>query len=123
MTPSVILDRLGMRAVSLAGLDPLLAEPGMPRLTILFLWGRNCPNCDIAKAALSLSPDRFRWPNVRWLHDNVYEDPAMATRFGLHGIPVFLVFRGTRPIGRITSWPGSDAFGAAIETQRKRLDG
>lgn len=123
MAEDAIFGQLTSRPVTSDALDAVLAEPDAPPLGILFLWGRNCPNCDIAKAALALSTDRFRWPDVRWLHDNVYEDPAMATRFGLHGIPVFLVFRGTRPIGRITSWPGSDAFGAAIETQRKRLDG
>jgi hypothetical protein len=41
----------------------------------------------------------------------------MAARFGLHGIPVFFVFRGERKMGRITAWPGTQAFIEAIETQ------
>jgi hypothetical protein len=41
----------------------------------------------------------------------------MATRFGLHGIPAFFVFAGTRKLGRITAWPGVDAFAEAIEAQ------
>jgi hypothetical protein len=61
--------------------------------------------------------DRFQWPQVRWLHDNVYDDPDMAARFGLHGIPVFFVFRSERKMGRITAWPGPQAFIEAIETQ------
>jgi hypothetical protein len=51
------------------------------------------------------------------LHDNVYDDPTMATQFGLHGIPAFFVFAGSRKLGRITSWPGIDAFVAAIDPQ------
>ncbi|MFT8242823.1 thioredoxin family protein [Roseomonas sp. BN140053] len=106
-----------MRAVLDAELDAVLAEPGAERLSVLFLWGRDCPNCDLAKAAMLIRPERFRWPAVRWLHDNVYGDPEMATRFGLHGIPVFLVFRDGRLRGRITGWPGAEAFVAALGKQ------
>ncbi|HVJ62306.1 MAG TPA: hypothetical protein VM555_06285, partial [Tahibacter sp.] len=74
-------DRFAMRAVTSAQLDAVLDEDAQP-LTILFLWGRDCPNCDIAKRALLARPERFHWPAVRWLHDNVYDDEAMAHRFG-----------------------------------------
>lgn len=88
------------------------------RLRILFLWGRDCPNCDVAKGEMLRAPERFHWPDVDWLHANVYEDPAMGTRFGLHGIPTFLVFRGRRKLGRITPWPGTARFVEAIERLR-----
>jgi len=105
-----------MRLVRADELDAALADD--ERLRVLFLWGRDCPNCDIAKGEVLLAPERFRWPDVDWLHDNVYEDRAMAVRFGLHGIPTFMVFRGTRKLGRITPWPGTEAFVAAIERVR-----
>ena len=108
--------RFPMTKVSDASLDNALCEGGAP-VGILFLWGRDCPNCDIAKRAMLLAQDRFQWPQVRWMHDNVYDDPTMATRFGLHGIPVFIVFRGGRKAGRITEWPGAQAFVSAIENQ------
>ena len=109
-------EQFPMRRVHESALDGVLAEPA-DGLTILFLWGRDCPNCDIAKRAMLLARERFQWPRVRWLHDNVYEDAAMATRFGLHGIPAFFVFAGARKLGRITSWPGADAFVRAIDAQ------
>jgi len=109
-------EQFPMRRVREAELDAALAEPA-EGLSILFLWGRDCPNCDIAKRAMLLAQARLRWPRVRWLHDNVYDDPAMATRFGLHGIPAFFVFAGARKLGRITAWPGADAFVRAIDTQ------
>lgn len=105
-----------MRPVRSDTLDDLLRESSKP-LGILFLWGRDCPNCDIAKRAMLLAQDRFQWAQVHWLHDNVYDDPAMATRFGLHGIPAFFVFRGERKLGRITAWPGVQAFVEAIGKQ------
>jgi hypothetical protein len=109
-------EQFPMRRVREPGLDAVLAERA-DGLSILFLWGRDCPNCDIAKRAMLLARERFQWPRVRWLHDNVYEDPGMATRFGLHGIPAFFVFSGTRKLGRITSWPGPEAFARAIDGQ------
>lgn len=108
--------RFPMQLVSLADLDAMLAEDARP-ISILFLWGRDCPNCDIAKRAILNSAARFQWPGVRWLHGNVYAEPALGTHFGLHGIPAFIVFRGTRKLGRITPWPGPDAFVDAIEKQ------
>ncbi|MEO6263953.1 MAG: thioredoxin family protein [Luteimonas sp.] len=109
-------DAFPMQRVDAAGLDALLADDGAIR--ILFLWGRDCPNCDIAKGRMLLAPERFAWPDVHWLHDNVYDDCAMATRFGLHGIPTFLVFRGASKLGRISPWPGTEHFVAAIERVR-----
>jgi len=109
-------ERFPMQRVHDAALDDVLADDG--RLRILFLWGNDCPNCDIAKGQILLTPQRFQWPDVTWLHDNVYEDPTMATRFGLHGIPAFFVFRGARKLGRISQWPGTPAFVDAIERIR-----
>ncbi|NUS59980.1 MAG: thioredoxin family protein [Lysobacter sp.] len=105
-----------MQRVHAGDLDHVLADDG--RLRILFLWGRDCPNCDIAKRQMLATPDAFAWPDVDWLHDNVYADPRMGTRFGLHGIPTFLVFRGARKLGRITPWPGTAPFVEAIERLR-----
>lgn len=106
-----------MRRTSSAALDSELAASSAS-LDILFLWGRDCVNCDVAKAAMLAASSRFRWPDVRWLHTNVYNDPDMATRFGLHGVPTFFVFRKGRKLGRITEWPGADAFVAAIDQLR-----
>ena len=109
-----------MRRVTSAELDGALSEDAPERLSILFLWGRSCPNCDIAKRAILAGPERFRWPEVRWLHDNVYDDFPMAERFGLHGIPAFFVFAGSRSLGPMTSWPGTEAFVEAIERQLEK---
>ena len=113
-------EQFPMRRVNEPALDAVLAEP-TEGLTVLFLWGRDCPNCALAKRAMLLARARFQWLSVRCRHDYVYDDPAMASRFGLHGIPAFFVFAGTRKLGRITSWPGADAFVRAIDTQLAAL--
>ncbi|QSX78359.1 thioredoxin domain-containing protein [Agrilutibacter solisilvae] len=111
-------DHFPMRRVTAASLDDALAADGA--LRIVFLWGKDCPNCDIAKGQMLLTPERFTWPDVEWLHDNVYEDPAMATRMGLHGIPAFFVYRGATRLGRMSQWPGTAEFVQAIERLRAR---
>ena len=108
--------RFPMQRVANTELDAELAADDN-RIAILFLWGRDCPNCDIAKRQMLLTEERFRLPEVRWLHDNVYDDPTMGTRFGLHGIPAFFLFHKGRKLGRITSWPGTDAFVDAVNKQ------
>jgi hypothetical protein len=82
--------RFEMQRVTAPWLDGVLAEDD-DRVVVLFLWGRDCPNCDIAKRALLASPARFRPPGLRWL-------------------------RG-RKLGRITGWPGADAFADALGRQ------
>ncbi|MEO8010490.1 MAG: hypothetical protein ABI650_02475 [Dokdonella sp.] len=113
--------RFPMRRTRVDELDGVLAN-SPKRLDVLFLWGRDCVNCDIAKHALLGTRERCSWPDVRWLHNNVYDDPTMGTRFGLHGVPAFMVFHRTLKVGRISAWPGADAFVAAIEHQRTRFD-
>ncbi len=109
-------DRFPIAAVGSAELASRLQDAGR-RLTVLFLWGDQCPNCDTPKRAMLLQQSRLSRPQVRWLHCNVYDDPEMATLFSLHGVPVFLVFQGAKPAGRITGWPGIERFTAAIEKQ------
>jgi thiol-disulfide isomerase/thioredoxin len=104
-----------MLRVHSSTLDDVLAD-GNAALDLLFLWGRDCPNCDIAKRLMLAHPAQMNWPQVRWLHCNVYDDEAMATRFGLHGIPTFFVFRHGKRVGRITSWPGVEPFRNAVAT-------
>jgi hypothetical protein len=113
-TVPAFFQQFPMQQVHSSSLDAALAGQG-EALVILFLWGHDCPNCDVAKRQILASPGRFQWPEVRWLHANVYDDPEIGTRFGLHGVPAFLVFRGTRRLGRISPWPGPDPFCTAID--------
>lgn len=107
-------DEFPMRRVGSGDLDAALADAG-DALSILFLWGRDCPNCDIAKRQMLATPARFAWPGVRWLQANVYDDRDIGLRFGLHGVPAFILFRGTKKLGRISPWPGTERFCDVVE--------
>lgn len=84
------------------------------RLKIIFLWGIDCPNCEVAKKVLAEYFEVAKNWNLDWYHANVYEDFELATHFGLHGIPVFLVYRGSHRLGKISPFPSWGAFSEAI---------
>ena len=86
------------------------------KLICLFLWGVDCPNCDIAKQALTVRKAEAEKFNLTWYHANIYEDFELATRFGLFGIPVFLFFYNGKKLGKISPFPGFEPFAAAIES-------
>ena len=111
---------LPMRRVESKELDAVLAEEVRERLSILLLWETGCIACDTIRRALEDAPERFRWPGARWLQDDVRADPWIATRFGLHGIPAFLLFSGRRVLGRVTGWPGAEGFGRIVAHQLMR---
>jgi thiol-disulfide isomerase/thioredoxin len=85
------------------------------RLKCVFFWGHNCPNCEIAKRNLNDNLETIQERGIHWYHVNVYDDSDLGTRFGLHGIPVFIFFKNGRGLGRITSFPGMEPFLEAID--------
>lgn len=73
---------------------------------MVFFWGVDCFNCEIAKKAMLAQPDAIRALGLKWFHSNVYEHRELARRFGLHGVPTwFFLHRGKR-LGRATGWHG-----------------
>lgn len=55
-------------------------------LAVVFFWGLDCFNCEIAKKAMLAQPDAIRALGLRWFHSNVYEHRALGRRFTLHGV-------------------------------------
>ena len=93
-------------------------------LKIIFMWGENCPNCEIAKNILVEYQLEVKvWANLEWYHANIYEDIDLARRFGLHGIPVFLVYKGSKKLGKISPFPGWNQFRQAIDQIYKEYYG
>ncbi len=80
------------------------------RVKIIFFWGLQCPNCEIAKRHLEEHHIEALMPQFDWFHVNTYLHSDLGIRFGLHGIPTFLFFKNGRPLGRITSFPGWEPF-------------
>ncbi|MES1184067.1 MAG: thioredoxin family protein [Myxococcales bacterium] len=98
--------------ISAAQLDAVLEAAG-GKLVVLYLWGPDCPNCVIFKRRLptileSLSDVAFELYAL-----DVYTHPEVATRFAVHGIPHFLLFKAGKKLGKMSEFRG-DRFWADV---------
>lgn len=105
---NAIFEKLPARRLTAADFDPTLAAT--PGLSVIFFWGTDCPNCEVAKASFEERLSEYQERGVHWFEVDAYTESELATRFGLFGIPVFLFYKDGRNLGRITSFPGSDRF-------------
>lgn len=117
-----VFTRFGMRRVSADTLDAALLDAG-ERLVCIFCWGVQCFNCEVAKKAMLAAPMPIDALDLAWLHGNVYADPALGMRFGLHGIPVFVFYFKGRKLGAATGWHGMAQFEAAVANARRKAAG
>ncbi|OZI71443.1 thioredoxin family protein [Bordetella genomosp. 12] len=112
--PSQVFDTFGMQPVSSASFDQIVVDAAGEDLRCVFLWGEDCYNCNIFKQTALLHRDALLELGLTWFQADVYADPALGQRFGLHGVPTFVLFRGGKRLGRITGWPGLPQFSGAI---------
>lgn len=100
------------REVTPPELDQLLAKAS-ERLLLLYLWGPDCPNCEIFKRSLpKLLPELEALP-VDFVALDVYEYPEVARRYGVYGIPHFLLFKSGKKLGKMSEFRG-EAFWLAV---------
>lgn len=110
-----VFENLKMLKLNSASFDEHVLE-GMGAVQAVFFWGHDCPNCEVAKRMLNQNEEDVLDLRFSWYHVNVYEDPDLGTRFGLHGIPTFLFFKNGKRLGRISPFPGMEQF---LEALRK----
>ena len=90
-------------------------------LAVVFFWGLDCFNCEIAKKAMLAQPDAIRAFGLRWFHSNVYEHRELGRRFVLHGVPTWFFFHRGKRLGRATGWHGLAQFEAAVAAAREKI--
>ncbi|HVW25022.1 MAG TPA: thioredoxin family protein [Polyangiaceae bacterium] len=92
--------------------DAILArESGV--LVVLYMWGPDCPNCDFFATRLPRVLESLAGANVVFVKVDVYAYPELARRYGVYGIPHFMLFREGKRIGRMSEFRG-DAFFTAV---------
>ncbi|NNC22253.1 thioredoxin family protein [Corallococcus exiguus] len=89
--------------------DSLVMEP-RDELVVVDFWGPGCPNCDIYAAAEPELLKELDGAPMRVVKVNAYEHEALATRFGLYGIPTFLLFRDGKLLGKMSQYYGKPYF-------------
>jgi len=109
-----------MREVTADTIDEALASTG-DALTVVFFWGVDCFNCEIAKKAMLAQPEAIRSLGLAWFHANVYEHVELGRRFVLHGVPTWFFFYRGKRLGRATGWHGLAQFSAAVDAARVKI--
>ncbi|MFP3503607.1 thioredoxin family protein [Burkholderia sp. SIMBA_062] len=113
-------DAFDMQALAPDTFDAGVAGAG-DALVVVFFWGVDCFNCEIAKKAMLAQPDAIRALGLKWFHCDVYEHPELGRRFGLHGVPTWFFFHRGKRLGRATGWHGLAQFQAAVSAARAKI--
>lgn len=109
-----------MQELSAESFDAALEAAG-DELAVVFFWGLDCFNCEIAKKAMLAQPEAIRALGLRWFHSNVYEHRELGRRFMLHGVPTWFFFHRGKRLGRATGWHGLGQFEAAVAAAREKV--
>jgi thioredoxin-like negative regulator of GroEL len=93
--------------------DQLVAGPG---LVVSYFWGLDCPNCEAF--ARDLPGLLAELPaGVEVVKVDAYQHPSLATRFGLFGIPAFVLFKDGRKLGMMRQYHGREYWRRVVAEQ------
>lgn len=110
-------EKVKCESITEKSFDQFLSRDG---LKILFLWGHQCPNCEIAKNVMTDRFEELSKYDFYWADCNVYEYMEVGKRFGIHGIPVFMFFNGQKVLGKVSPFPGWVPFAEVLEKIQKK---
>jgi len=83
-------------------------------LLVVYLWGPACPNCVIFKRSLPKLLQRLSDVDAELLELDVYAHPEIATRYGVMGIPHFLLFKNGKKLGKMSEFKGETYWANVI---------
>jgi len=89
-------------------------ESADTRLLIVYLWGPDCPNCIVFKRSLPQLLARLSDVNADLVALDVYAHPQVASRFGVMGIPHFLLFKRGKKLGKMSEFRGESYWAAVV---------
>jgi thioredoxin 1 len=101
------------KGVSPADFDARLATAS-PRLLIAYLWGPDCPNCVIFKRSLPKLLERLSDVDAALIEVDVYAHPEVATRYGVMGIPHFVLFKDGKKLGKMSEFKGESYWVSVV---------
>ncbi|SEL37664.1 Thioredoxin [Stigmatella aurantiaca] len=87
--------------------DALVLQP-RGELVVVDFWGEGCPNCEVYAAAEPALLSELEGARMRVVKVNAYQDEELARRFGLFGIPTFLLFRDGKLLGKMSQYYGRE---------------
>jgi len=86
----------------------VLAPRGV--LVLVDFWGPDCPNCEAFAREAPALLEALAEERVCVVKVNAYAHFDLARRFGLFGIPTFLLFRDGKLLGKMSQYYGREYF-------------
>src|SRR5690349_9208554 len=87
--------------------DSLVLAP-RGELIVVDFWGENCPNCEVfARESPELLTALGEAP-VRIVRVDAYTHVGLARRYGLYGVPTFLLVRDGKVLGKMSQYAGRE---------------
>lgn len=79
-------------------------------LVVVDFWGPDCPNCEAFAREAPALLETLAGERIRIVKVNAYAHFDLARRFGLFGIPTFLLFRDGKLLGKMSQYYGRAYF-------------
>lgn len=89
--------------------DRLVFHP-RDELVVVHFFGEHCPNCAVFARDEPRLLERLAHLPVRMVKVDAYRDIELTARFGLHGVPTFLLMRDGERVGKMSFYPGFDEW-------------
>ncbi|MCI0570917.1 MAG: thioredoxin family protein [Myxococcaceae bacterium] len=99
--------------------DALVFAP-RDELVVVDFWGTDCPNCEVFTRDAPALLEALGEVPLRVVKVDAYTHEELARRFGLYGVPTFLLVRDGRLLGRMSQYYGRDYWLAVV---REHLPG
>lgn len=102
-----------------ATFDALVLEP-RGELVVVDFWGTGCPNCEVYAAAEPSLLAELQGAALRVVKVDAYTHEELARRFGIFGIPTFLLFRDGKLLGKMSQYYGREYWLGVIRDHLPR---
>lgn len=90
-----------------------LTRPADGRLVVAYFWGPDCPNCDVFAEDVPGLLEEVP-AGVHLVKVNAYEHTELARRFGLFGVPAFVLFKDGKVLGMMRQYHGREYWKTVV---------
>jgi thioredoxin-like negative regulator of GroEL len=85
-----------------------LIERSHERLVVVDFYGPNCPNCEEFERALPDLMAALSDADADLIKMDAYAHPDIAGRYGIFGVPTFVLIRNGEVLGKMSRFYGAD---------------